>query len=91
MQSADRLFAIKQALARYLRANPSACDSAAGIACWWLPQELEATELELLPLLEELEQRGVIEQLVTADGHRFYRRTALRASHHALSAPDQLH
>lgn len=91
MQSADRLFAIKQAVARYLRANPSACDSAAGIACWWVPRELEATEVDLLPLLDELQDRGVLEQLVTSDGHQFYRRTALQGTLDALSGPDQLH
>ena len=91
MAAADRAFAIRKALTHYLCTNPNACDSAAGIAFWWLPPELEATEMDLLPLLRELEQRGVLEKLVTADGHLFYRRAAAKARLRVPASLNQLH
>jgi hypothetical protein len=80
MGSDDRSSAITRALARYLRTNPYACDTAVGIAQWWLPLEFEATEFDVLPLLERLASRGLLEKFGTADGRWFYRRVVLDAA-----------
>lgn len=62
------------ALAHYLRVNPQACDTAAGIARWWMPAGLEVDEWEMRVLLEELRGLGLVDRFSTLDGHELYRR-----------------
>ncbi|NML16819.1 hypothetical protein [Azohydromonas caseinilytica] len=74
MAADDRHLALRRALLRYLRANPQACDTADGIARWWLPPALQASAQELQPLLERLCRSGHLQWFDTGDGRRFYRR-----------------
>lgn len=71
----DKVTALVKDLCRYLRANPQACDTADGIARWWLdagPQDRP----HLQRALDYLEREGLIENLSAADGRRRYRRRA---------------
>jgi hypothetical protein len=78
----DEVIAIVHALARYLRSNPLACDSAAGIAQWWLP-ESEVSMEAVLHALECLKEVGALEETAGADGRVRYRR---RGGNKALDA-----
>ncbi|WP_341892305.1 hypothetical protein [Variovorax sp. YR752] len=60
-------------LARHLRAHPLACDSAEGIAQWWLAAEPASTKV-LAGALDWMVARGVLEQSAGQDGRRRYRR-----------------
>jgi hypothetical protein len=62
-------------LARYLRANPLACDAPDGIRRWWLPFPPAAME-KLLMALERMKELGLIEETCAADGRVRYRRIA---------------
>ena len=78
----DDVTTIVHSLARYLRAHPLACDSASGIAQWWLaPDEMSMGALERA--LEWLKQRGVLEETLGSDGRTRYRR---RGDDQALDA-----
>lgn len=66
-------------LARYLRANPLACDTLEGIAQWWLGTAGVAP-LQLARALDRMERDGVVASLRAADGHRRFRRAALNAT-----------
>lgn len=79
----DKVTAIVGGLARYLRANPLACDSASGIASWWLPPDDRVAMSSLLQALEWLKQHGALEVLVGSDGRTRYRRSG---DDHALNA-----
>lgn len=74
MPSPQRTRAIRRALACYLRTNRHACDTADGIARWWVPQELNVLESELLPILDGYEARGLLRMFASADGRCHYRR-----------------
>ncbi len=76
---------LEGALVRYLIANPHACDTAEGIARWWLagrPLSLDA----LRGTLGRLAHEGVLEELRAADGRLRYRRLATDDRLHALVA-----
>jgi hypothetical protein len=66
------------ALARYLRANPLACDSLEGIGRWWLAAH-PVTPEELVRALGWMMERGLVEELVAADGRLRYRRLGSEA------------
>ena len=63
-----------QMLARYLRAHPNVCDTAEGIAHWWLMDMAPPAVVEAA--LGWMLERGVIETLSAADGRRRVRRIA---------------
>jgi hypothetical protein len=65
-----------RALARYLRSNPHASDTAEGIRLWWLDPGVEITMEQLQSVIDWLQQRGIVEELRAADGRRRYRRIA---------------
>ncbi len=67
--------AIVCALAKYLRANPLACDTADGISSWWLVAQPVSME-KLLQALDWMQQNGLVEEVVAADGRLRYRRIA---------------
>jgi hypothetical protein len=73
-RSPDVTFAVR-ALARYLLANPQACDTPDGILRWWLAAYSVSME-ELLSALEWMKQQGLVEELLAADGRLRYRRSA---------------
>jgi hypothetical protein len=74
MPSPQRTRAIRRALACYLRTHRHACDTADGIARWWVPQDLNVLESELLPILACYEARGLVRMFASADGRCYYRR-----------------
>jgi hypothetical protein len=74
-------------LARYMRANPLACDTLEGIAQWWLGAE-DVAPAQLARALEWMERSGVVTRLPAADGQLRFRRTALNA--HVDARLDQL-
>ena len=80
MANRDRSPALRRALSHYLRANAQACDTAAGIARWWMPPGRDVGESEMLPLLEELRGRGLLTKFSTLDGHWLYRRSRVDAA-----------
>jgi len=71
----DAPTAVVRALVQYLRANPSACDSASGIARWWLQPDHEVSMSVLVSALEWLKRNGVLEDSSGADGRVRYRRS----------------
>lgn len=64
-------------LTTYLNANPQACDSADGIARWWLPDlpAGAAGQAALQAALEFLQAVGLVECVRAADGRARWRRT----------------
>jgi hypothetical protein len=69
---------VVRALARYLRANPLACDSLEGIGRWWLAAH-PVTPEELMRALGWMKEQGLVEELVAADGRLRYRRLGSEA------------
>ena len=67
-----------QQLSHYLRSHANACDTAEGIARWWLPQA--GAGAAPLPVVEAaldwLVERGAVEPIPAADGRVRYRRAA---------------
>ena len=80
MARPDRTHLLRRALAHYLRSNGQACDSASGIARWWMPPGLDVGEAELEPVLAELVARGLLRQFSTLDGSCLYRRPRVDAA-----------
>jgi len=80
MALSDRTPALRRALSHYLRINAQACDTAAGIARWWMPEGLDVCEKELLPLLDEMCVRGLLTSFSTLDGNWLYRRLRVDAA-----------
>ena len=79
MADDDKFMALVRMLARYLRDNPMACDTPAGIARWWLAdptRESPVREAALGHALDWLEARKLIEKLHAADGRVRYRRAS---------------
>ncbi len=65
---------IARAILEYLRENPHAQDTLAGIAQWWLPQQrIKTSESNLGEVLEELVQKGLILQSQGKDCQLHYR------------------
>lgn len=71
--------AIIEQLARYMRANPLACDTLEGIAQWWLGAP-GVPPAQLARVLEQMERDGVVASMRATDGHLRFRRTALNAA-----------
>jgi hypothetical protein len=63
-----------EALGRYLRANPQACDTIAGIAAWWLQPRTAPSSPELVgAALAALVASGEVECAFGPDGQKVYR------------------
>jgi len=69
---ADPVTAAQRAIARYLRDNPLASDTAEGIHRWWLC-DTQFTPATVQQALDELGQQGVLARQPAADGHQRYR------------------
>lgn len=72
--SDDEVTVVVRALVSYLRAHPLACDSALGIAQWWLKPEDVVSMDVLVQALDWLQRRGVLEESTGGDGRVRYRR-----------------
>jgi hypothetical protein len=64
---------------RYLEAHPEASDTAAGIAQWWLTRARFGDDPDVLPALELLIERGIVERLPLMGGTTLFRRARCRA------------
>ena len=82
------MHALVRTLARYMRDNPRACDSADGIRRWWIAEGYAVTADELEKALAWMKQRGLIDKVVAADGRVRFRR---RGSDAQLDATAQAH
>jgi hypothetical protein len=80
MVNQARLLVLRRVLSQYLRANSQACDTSTGIARWWMPADLDVEELEVLPVLEELCERGLLTKFSTLEGKWLYRRDHVDAA-----------
>lgn len=77
MPADDDVSALVRLLSRYLRDNPLACDTAEGIARWWLASAAPVDMRLLMSALERMQATGAIEVLRAADGRVRYRRSAV--------------
>lgn len=65
---------IARAIVEYLRKNPHAQDTLAGIAEWWLPQQrIRTSKAKLNEVLEDMVTRGLILQSKGKDLQIHYR------------------
>ncbi|MFT3718288.1 hypothetical protein [Pseudorhodoferax sp.] len=71
----DAVTQVAQALRRYLRQHPQACDTAAGIAAWW-PLPAGRTPETVAAALALLAAGGEIECATGPDGQTVYRAAA---------------
>jgi Fe2+ or Zn2+ uptake regulation protein len=74
MSAHDELAAVVRSLARYLQEHPLASDTPEGIGRWWLEPSMNAREATVLAALGWLTRHGLVEQVVSADGHARYSR-----------------
>lgn len=74
------------ALGRYVRANPQACDTLAGIAAWWLQPRMEGRSPDVVgAALAVLVANGEMECAFGPDGQAVYR-AARPAGHEGSQA-----
>lgn len=85
----DDLMAVTEvvaALGRYVRANPQACDTVAGIAAWWLqPPTARSSPDVVSAALAALVASGEMECAFGPDGQTVYR-AARPAGHEGSQA-----
>lgn len=68
---------IAQQLSRYLRNHPDGCDTAEGIARWWIDADEAAIPVALVEAaLEWMSECQLMEALHAADGRIRYRRAS---------------
>jgi hypothetical protein len=75
MDETNEVIDVVRQLALYLRRNPRACDTALGIARWWLAGSAHTQPALVDMALSRMVDLGVLECLPAADGRRRYRRT----------------
>ncbi len=86
MNNAPDLHTLVCNLARYLRDNPEASDSAEGICRWWFADGMVVAADELDKALFWMKQSGLITETVAADGRVRYRRCCSDAQLDAVAA-----
>jgi Fe2+ or Zn2+ uptake regulation protein len=65
----------RDALLRYLVRNPDAADTLGGIVKWWLTDmKGETSEEDVKHVLEQLEDEGLVQKTVLAEGTVLYSR-----------------
>lgn len=74
---------IQNAIVQYVNRHPESCDTALGVARWWLPHEgIEASEEAVYRALAELVDRGELKTVVRPGGETHFlsaRRTPVRS------------
>ena len=70
--------ALARQLMMYTRDNPDACDSAAGIARWWLEPGQPVDMPALAQALDTLVAQEVFAERIATDGRRSFRRSCSR-------------
>jgi Fe2+ or Zn2+ uptake regulation protein len=69
----DRVEAVAEAIAGYLRRHTMAADSAEGVARWWLgPAHAGVTTRQVERALELLAERQVVRRVTLTDGSFLY-------------------
>lgn len=64
----------RREIIEYLRSHPEAADTIDGILDWWIPMHrYENAKNEMLQILLELKQQGLIEEFLLSNGSRLYR------------------
>jgi hypothetical protein len=63
-------------LAQHWGANPFACDTAEGIARWWIRASAGMTVDDVTAALMWMKRRGLVEELQAADGRVRFRRAS---------------
>ena len=91
MASADRRQMLRRTLSSYLRTYPQACDTADEIARWWMLPHSEVSEVEVLPLLDELLEKSHVTEFSTLEGRWLYRRLSIDAQRPRVRADDDEH
>ena len=75
MDETDEVIDVVRQLALYLRRNPRACDTALGIARWWLARS-PCTQPRIVNMaLDRMVDLGLLECRPATDGRRRYRRS----------------
>lgn len=74
MDDPPDLHTLVRTLARYLRDNPNASDSAEGIRRWWFADGYVVTADDLAKALDWMKRSGLIAETVAADGRVRFRR-----------------
>jgi hypothetical protein len=74
MDETDEIIDVVRQLALYLRRNPRACDTALGIARWWLEGSVRVPPATVAQALDRMVDLGVLECRSAADGRRRFRR-----------------
>jgi hypothetical protein len=78
MNDDPEVVALVCALAKYLQANPLACDAPEGISRWWLLKQPTSMD-KLMKALDWMQHNGLVESTVAADGRLRYRCIASEA------------
>jgi len=73
MKSDREMVAVLEELARYMRANPLASDTADSICRWWLDGDSARMD-GLMQALQLMQRQRLVEAVVAADGRLRYRR-----------------
>ena len=73
MKNTNRNRQLEAEIVAYLNRNPSASDSVAGVASWWLGPDWHATPLhEVKAALEQLVLAGVMKKVEAPGGETLY-------------------
>ncbi len=78
--------ALVRTLARYMRHQPLARDSAEGIHRWWLPDGHTVTAEEIEKALDWMKHNNLVSETVAADGRVRFSRAASDAELDAVIA-----
>lgn len=87
MKDDPELQSIVRALARYLYANPSACDSMEGIRRWWFDEEFMGPEYLFERAIKWMKEQRLIAETTGSDGRVRLLRVGSDAQFRAMLSP----
>jgi hypothetical protein len=74
----EKISQIVDEIERYWDDHPEAADTLESIVRWWLPRQRIEESVHVVALaVSELVRKGAIEEQMTPDGRRVYRRTQI--------------